>query len=230
MTLTPRLARMLALMLLAVALAVGALAVIRPIALVLDRGEEVARLRRTLAQYTARAAERPGIEARLGRLRAGGGVDDRLFNTATAGQADAALQHLTTTLIGRSGGRLDSLQVLPGKVEGPFTRIGQRMTLTTRIDGLRRLLYELEANRPMLFTDNLQVMIGVGTGFAPSSMPVATLPAATGDKEANLAVSLDVYGYTAAEFRSEMSRASAAGDLSGAKAAFPAPASGPVRP
>lgn len=190
--LTPLQARILAVLVLVLAVIFAVELFVWPLGLLIGDETEIAGIRRSIGQYGARAAEKDALEAQIRKLRAEGSGDARLFNTATTGQANAALQHQLNALVAGAGGRIDSLQILGEKTEGPFTRLAQRLTLTLPAGSLKTILYQLEAGRPMLFVDNLQIRAANGVNSPAVSRGEP-------DKGVVLSMTMDVYGYTIAE-------------------------------
>lgn len=96
-----------------------------------------------LAQKEALAARRE----RGGLLLAG----------ASEALAAAALQNTIKTAVARAGGELRSTQPLTTSEEKGFRRIAVRALLTTDAEGLRTLLHAVDAARPLLFVEALEV-------------------------------------------------------------------------
>ena len=196
LTLTAAQSRILAAVLLLLLAAIGLDLLLWPVGLVLGDQREIGRVQRTIAQLSARAAEQDSLEEQVRRLKADGAGDDRLFGSATASQANALLQRQLNGIVASAGGRVDSLQILGEKADGPFTRLGQRLTITIPAQGLRTLLYQLEAGRPMLFADNAQIRSNNAGAGSPGNRTGA-------DRAEFLALSVDVYGFTLAPVGAE---------------------------
>lgn len=145
---------------------------------------EIAERQEALARYRMVAARLGALEEQLEAMkRAGGRADDYLRGGSEAIVA-ADLQNRVKTLIDRSGGKLASTQVLTAAEEGGFRQVIVRVRLTTGIEGLRRILYELETGQPLLFIDNLDISTRQDRRRAGES-----------ESDPELTVSFDVYGY-----------------------------------
>ncbi len=107
-------------------------------------------------------------------------------NEAIAG---AFVQHFVTTAVEGEGGNLRSIQVLPVKPENGFRRVTTRAQMTLTTPALRDLLHKIEASKPFLFIDNLDVRLGRKSRRRRDAEP---------DDEIQLLVRMDVFGFLAA--------------------------------
>lgn len=139
---------------------------------------EAATLADTAARFETIAATRPDLAARRDALKAGLGQGERFLGGAGAAISGAELQRLVGDVAARSEAQIDNVLVLPARAEGAYQRIGLRVTLSTRIGPLQRILHALEAGQPSLFVDALQIR----TEDRETADPV-------------LSVTFDVYGY-----------------------------------
>ncbi len=140
--------------------------------------DEAAALADTASRFEAVAATRPDLVARRDALRAGLGRGEHFLGGTSAAISGAELQRLVGEVAAGSEAQIDNMLVLPARPEGAYQRIGLRVSLSTRIGPLQRILYSLEAGQPSLFVDALQVRAE--------------------DREAAdtvLSVTLDIYGY-----------------------------------
>ncbi|MDY0330451.1 MAG: type II secretion system protein GspM [Thiomonas sp.] len=71
--------------------------------------------------------------------------------------AAAEIQENAKRLIDANGGKLLSMNILPPKDEDPLTRVGINVQLTGGLDGVEKLLYQLETATPYLFINNLSI-------------------------------------------------------------------------
>ena len=71
--------------------------------------------------------------------------------------AAADIQESAKRQIDANGGKLLSMNILPPKDEDPLTRIGINVQITSGLDGLEKLLYSLETSTPYLFINNLSI-------------------------------------------------------------------------
>jgi general secretion pathway protein M len=138
---------------------------------------EVAVLGDTASRFEAVAATRPDLATRRDALKAGLGQGARFLGGAGAAISGAELQRLVGDIAARSEAQIDNALVLPARTEGAYQRIGLRVSLSTRIGPLQRILHALEAGQPSLFVDALQVR----------AEDLAADPV--------LSVTFDVYGY-----------------------------------
>lgn len=71
--------------------------------------------------------------------------------------AAANLQEGVSGTIERNGGTLRSVQILPVTDDGDFRKVTVRVQLTATLPELTRILYSLEADKPFVFIDNLDI-------------------------------------------------------------------------
>jgi general secretion pathway protein M len=145
----------------------------------------IAHARRSLADYDQLGAELPGLEQRLGRIRAGG-ADTAGFIDGTANPAIVAakLQGDVQRIAAAAAVALRSSQTLPPVKEGSFRRIGLQLDLGATPAALQRLLYQIETATPYLFIQKLSIHL-------PED---GTAPAAP-DGQPQLTIRLEVCGY-----------------------------------
>lgn len=110
-----------------------------------------------LFRFGRAALERPALEAQAGRLREDQSVGAQLLPQASANLAATDLQQRLRAAVDQVGALLISTQVLPSLTEGEFQRVGVRGQVNAELTALPRLLHGLEASRPLLFVDNLQM-------------------------------------------------------------------------
>ncbi len=119
---------------------------------------EVRRLSTLKADYTALAGRTDDLRRDLSVLQTQrhDGIRDLLPGTSSA-QAAAALEDVVRGAIEQSGGRIDSLEILPLSPEDGLERIGMRVLAGLDHAGLQGALHQLESGRPLIFIDALQV-------------------------------------------------------------------------
>jgi general secretion pathway protein M len=71
--------------------------------------------------------------------------------------AAANLQEGVSGTIERNGGTLRSVQILPVTDDGDFRKVTVRVQLTATLPEFTRILYSLEADKPFVFIDNLDI-------------------------------------------------------------------------
>jgi general secretion pathway protein M len=86
-------------------------------------------------------------------------------------QAVALLQESVKATASASQVRIASLQVLRSETVAGAVRIGVRIRATGDMAGVARLLYAIEAARPVLYPDNLQIQArAAALGKAPEAL------------------------------------------------------------
>ena len=86
-------------------------------------------------------------------------------------QAVAMLQESVKAAASASRVRINSLQVLRGETLANAVKIGVRIRAAGDVAGLARLLFAIEAARPVLYPDNLQIQAHSATpGQAPGAL------------------------------------------------------------
>jgi general secretion pathway protein M len=153
--------RLLAVALLGAVLLAGYALVVSPvIAAYQEVGQGIEQSQLLLQRYRSLAGERPQLSARLAELeqraaRAGGylkGSSDAL--------AAAELQDQVRAIIEGAGGSLRSTQILPASpidATVPLRKAALRIQLGIDIEGLQKVLYDLETGQPYLFVDQLTI-------------------------------------------------------------------------
>lgn len=110
-----------------------------------------------LAGYRSVAARRDQLEAQLEALADRQDDSGLYLAGATDALAAAALQDDVKGAIEAGGGNLRSIQILPAEDEEGFRRVGVRVQLTATVNDLLRILHGIEAGRPFLFVDALEI-------------------------------------------------------------------------
>jgi hypothetical protein len=82
-------------------------------------------------------------------------------------QAIAVLQETIKSAAAAAQVQIQGMQVLRGEGEAGALRIGVRVRGAGDVNGLGRLLYAIEAARPVLYPDNLQIQAQAATPGAP---------------------------------------------------------------
>ncbi len=110
-----------------------------------------------LERLHAAVARTPAMEAEVAARRDALRSADLFLRESSNSLAAAELQQVLRTLVEEAGGDTGSTQVMePNDVDG-FTRIGVRIRLVGDIETLRQFLHEVEARRPMLLVDDIQI-------------------------------------------------------------------------
>ena len=71
--------------------------------------------------------------------------------------ASASLQNDIRQMIGRSGGRIETMQTLPPVPEDPFRKIGVRLSLRTDMKTLVQFLEALDRHQKLVLADNISL-------------------------------------------------------------------------
>ncbi len=154
----PAFSRALALALLAAAVGGAYGGVVDPLitryrtydATIAERAELVNRYRRL-------AAARPALAKRLAELGTLERASTGFLKGGNEALIGAELQNRLKGVVESSGGKLTSVQVLPGKDENGFRRITIRARLTATVEALRKVLHAVETAPPVLWVDNVDV-------------------------------------------------------------------------
>ena len=176
-------------LLLAVLMAAHAL-VVGPLLAVFDR------LNTTWAENADLLAHYHRVSATLGALQMAredleddANVAPAYLTTTSLTLAATELQNRLNSAVQRHGARLIGTRILDPVEDGAFQRIGMRVTLTTTLAPLQRILYELEAAVPFLFIDGLVIQRQVSRTSQRAEIPS---PAAS---DPPLDVSFDLLAY-----------------------------------
>ncbi len=110
-----------------------------------------------LARYGQLSKTYPNRKAQLERLDRQQARSGIYLAGETDALAAAALQQDVGAKIERNGGRLRSMQPLPVKTDGDFKKVSVRVQMTATLGSLARILHALEAGKPYVFIDNLDV-------------------------------------------------------------------------
>jgi general secretion pathway protein M len=150
-----------------------------------DREVQVSLL--LLQRYRSLADQRPELSARLADLAQQVAKLGGYLKGPTGALAAAELQDYTRAVIEGAGGSLLSTQILPVSavnLKVPVRQATLRLDLRIDIEGLQKVLYQLETGQPCLFIDQLTVqqLQKHRSSKEPDGEPV-------------LDISLEVFGY-----------------------------------
>ncbi len=177
-----RVARLLALLLLIVALAAVYLLVVAPVLGFYRERAAVLEERLLLApRLKAAAAEVPALKERLAALAVQSRARKITLDGASDAIASANLESRIDALAGTVGATVGSTESLPAKAVGPYRRIGLRVVLSGSYETMVKLLAALDETTPPLVIDDLEVHGMI-------------LPAAQA-RNIGLNFSLNVYGF-----------------------------------
>lgn len=150
--------------------------------------QSIEQSRSLLERYRALAAQQENLAALVAERERAAAESTAYLDGPTGALAAAALQDQVGAVIARAGGDLRSTRVLTGEpveqVAG-ISRAGLRLDLRVDVEGLERLLYEIETDEPYLFIEQITVRErhGQQTGRIEQERSVYD-------------VSIELYGYT----------------------------------
>jgi general secretion pathway protein M len=110
-----------------------------------------------LAQLERMAASREPIQRLIAGIQQDRDAAAQYLPQSAPSLAAAELQQRVKAVVETVGGTLRSTQALPPTEEGNAVRVTVSAALTGDTESLQKILYELEAQTPLLFVDNLDV-------------------------------------------------------------------------
>jgi len=119
--------------------------------------EDIESTKSQLARLESISQSYPALKAQLDELARRTSKSGVYLAGSTDALAAASLQEDVGAQIGRAGGTLRSVQILPATSDGDFKKVTVRVQLTATLAQFTRLLYSLEAARPFVFVDNLDI-------------------------------------------------------------------------
>jgi len=119
--------------------------------------EEIAEARDMLERYETLAHNSAAYQSRLDKLNSQHSGTGVYLSGTTDALAAAELQNRVKGAVSAHAGRLRSIQNLPAKSDGDFLRVAVRVQFEANMASLHRILYGLEAAKPYLFVDNLDM-------------------------------------------------------------------------
>lgn len=160
--LTPKQSQAAALALLAAVLLVAASAVTVPLWLLnrhYDSAIEDAATR--LERYYKIAGMREGLQKKIVEVKALGAAN-HFLKSASPALAAAEIQEQAKNIVETSGGKLNSIQILPHKDDGLYRQVSVTLQLAGTLSATKKMLYAFESSRPYLFIDNLSIRSPMG--------------------------------------------------------------------
>ena len=151
-----------------------------------DAEETEGRSLELIADFRQAGAMRPALEAELKAVETSGKTLPGFVTGNTPALAAASLQSDIKRIIESKGGQVRSTQDLQPAREHGVEKIGVRFDITTSLEALPRIVYEIETHSPYLFIDNLEIR-------APEDVRPETYVA----NKPILIIRWDVYGYRA---------------------------------
>ncbi len=152
--------RLLALFILFAALYLPYVLVVAPIAAEFARVQaEIDENRELIHRYRGIAADRANLEEELSLAQQNILPSQYYLPGANPALVAASLQNQIKKFVESPGGKLLSTQILPPEVEQGSTRVAVRVRTTGSMASLYRALYAIEANRPALFIDTVDLNV-----------------------------------------------------------------------
>lgn len=183
---TPLVSRLAAVLLLVVAILAGYTYLIEPMVIgYTETGNQIEEMRDQLTRFERAAATRPALAKQMKDFEVQQQSQGYLLSGTTDALAAASLQDRVHDLIVASGGALDSIEPMPGVEEHGLTRITLHVQMTGTSTTLFDVLYALEAGKPILFVENLEIR-GQDATMGESGV---------GSEPADLAMNFDLSGY-----------------------------------
>lgn len=151
--------RILAVLLVLVALAILVRALVLPIwTSYLDNRDAIAQLEDSIARYSRLSTRVDALRTVVADLEQTDSLNRYVLDQESAPLAAAALQDRVKSVVTGSGGTLTSTQVLPAVAAQGFERIIVNVRMAVSIDALQQVLYELENHLPYLLIDDLIIL------------------------------------------------------------------------
>lgn len=161
--------RVLAVVLLAVAIALVFAALLAPLWLLHRHYDDaIETWSQRLATYKRVAAQAPELQRTLDAMRAKDARRFYLRNTA-ANLAGAELQEITKAAIEGNGGRITTSQSPAPRDDGGFRQIVASVQFFASVPNLQKILAALETREPLLVVENITIRpANAFRGFKPS--------------------------------------------------------------
>jgi len=113
--------------------------------------------RERLARFRRIAAASGPLKERLDQVRAEQAQSGAFVGGETEGLASASLQERLDRSVRQAGGSVRSVRSLSPEREDGMVRLRLQVQVNADVHALKRLLYELETSRPLLFVESLEV-------------------------------------------------------------------------
>jgi general secretion pathway protein M len=121
-----------------------------------------------MERYTRIVGMREGLQKKADEVKALAQTH-HFLKSASPPIAAAELQEQAKTLLEANGAKLNSMQVLAHKDDGPYRQVSVNLQLAAPKNAIKAILYALESAKPYLFVDNLSIR--TQTIFVPKSDP-----------------------------------------------------------
>ena len=122
-----------------------------------DGGETEVRSLKLIANLREAATRRPALESEFKALEARSKALPGYIPGNTPALAAATVQSEVKRIVESKGGQVRSTQDLAPTREHGVEKIGVRFDMTTSLEALPTIVYEIESHSPYLFIDNLEI-------------------------------------------------------------------------
>lgn len=122
-----------------------------------DQSDEIEGLQADIQRYQRVIGELPGLQLDLAQLEQTRPLQPYLLQGNNTAIAAAGLQRRLQEISAENKVRIVSVRIQPAATDGPLERVSVQARMLTSAEGLRALLFELEANQPYLFVENLSL-------------------------------------------------------------------------
>lgn len=119
--------------------------------------EATDQLQDRMQRYQNLIAQKSVLEQQLSIVQANDAIDVYYLTHATPTIAATELQRRASSAVQGNGGNLVSSQILPFDEEEGFTRVAIRLRMTGGIEAVNKAFHALEAGKPAIFIDNVQI-------------------------------------------------------------------------
>jgi hypothetical protein len=139
-----------------------------------DRAAHLADTLAATARLQEGAANIPELRQALDALRARADIDRLTLSGTSDALAAAGLQATLAELVSASGSKIASTEIVPAQPSHEFRRIGVRISLSGDLTVLTKVLSGIDAARPPLFVDHLELQSNAAT-VTGGGVPVLTI-------------------------------------------------------
>ena len=136
-----------------------------------------------LVRYSRIVGMRDGLQKKAAEVKVLE-ANHHFLKSASPALAAAELQEKAQAVFDANGAKVNTIQILPHKDDGPYRQVAVSVQLIAPLTAVKAMLHTLESARPYLFLDNFSIR-------APTR--VATRAEPTG--EPDLVVQFDLTGY-----------------------------------
>ena len=151
------------------------------------RNQEIQQSLDLLERFGGQDLETASLERRRDLLKQEALGGAQLLRGANPAVAAASLQQFIRSAAQAERGTLRSVQILPAQSEAGYRRVTVRSQVELNATGLRNMLHRVEASRPLLFVNNIDIRPGQQISNQ-----------AQGETELRLNVRFDIHGFVRA--------------------------------